>query len=250
MTKKVTLYCYRVLLGQAYYFVIGIILIIFMGIPFYFLADEQFSKYAEYANFQGLKTYYQTEPGAIINIYTDKTRKLNGVSPVVIEYQFIRNNEMIRTEMITIDSKNVALFNVGDNVVIRYNKTTSLIEGLKPHIEPIEKLSLIWWAGVGLLALPAIFGILIIYNRIRFLLNVVWLHKHGVRTEGEITDFKHIRENLYEVEYLYQPIESKFRIRHRCKAYNYEQIGEQAHGDKIAIVYEPSKITNSCVYEF
>lgn len=236
--------------SEGAYFILGLILVFFLGMPLYFMGANVIEKYLDYNSIKNLQTNFKSTTGVIIAVYNDLSEIVQGVNPTIIEYRFSTDGKLRKDFTRTLDKAQSGALGSGDSVVILYNERKSMLEHIKPHFASREEMAVQFALVFGFLFLPVFAGFTIIAIKLNEILHAVALHKNGIHAKGEVTYFKHHRDNSYIVEYLYKPEDYAVRMRHKCRAGNYEHVGEKAIGEEIDILYDPKHPTRTCINEF
>ena len=87
---------------------------------------------------QGIKTSAE-----VTNIEVESNVTINDIHPTIISYQYLKNNEAVRTKYKVLEGRRIEELQVGDNLAIKELNGQSIIQNLKPYRFPVALLFLI-----------------------------------------------------------------------------------------------------------
>lgn len=87
---------------------------------------------------QGIETSAE-----VTNIQVESNVTINDVHPTIISYQYLKNNEAVRSKYKVLEGKRIEGLQVGDNLATEELNGQSIIQNLKPYRFPVALLFLI-----------------------------------------------------------------------------------------------------------
>lgn len=87
---------------------------------------------------QGIETSAE-----VTNIEVESNVTINDIHPTIISYQYLKNNEAVRSKYKVLEGERIEELQVGDNLAIKELNGQSIIQNLKPYRFPVALLFLI-----------------------------------------------------------------------------------------------------------
>ena len=115
----------------------------------------------------------------VLGVTTLQNITVNGVNPIVIEYEYDNNGTPVNDKLQTLEIEKVEKLSAGNNVIVKVLDNESVIEGIEPFSFPFEMFYL----------LPLVFllvGVPLLLTALLPALRDFKLYKSGIIQEGQV----------------------------------------------------------------